>query len=65
VTVYRNDGGGFATKEYTLKVQAVRPAGPHSGREERHTVAKARLDLAPFCSAEAEPLPEEVFLQLK
>jgi hypothetical protein len=61
--VYRQEGGVFAPKEYALKVQSVRP-GPH-GRDERHTVAKTRIDLAPFCNAEVEPLPSEVFLQLK
>jgi hypothetical protein len=63
ITVYQ-EGGGFAPKEYVFKVQAVR----HRGRgqsEERRTVGKARVDLAQFCSTETEPLPKEVYLQLK
>ncbi|GBF98922.1 hypothetical protein Rsub_11714 [Raphidocelis subcapitata] len=61
ITVYQ-DGGVFAPKEYSLKVVA---ASGRPGREGRRTVGKARLDLAAFCDAEAEPLPKEVFLQLK
>jgi hypothetical protein len=57
------DGGVFVPKEYTLKVQAVRARG--RGAEDRRTVGKVKVDLAAFCNAEVEPLPREVFLQLK
>ena len=62
VTVY-HDGAAFVAKEYTLKVQAVTRRS--HGHEERRTVGKARLDVAGFCSTEVEPLPREVFLQLR
>ncbi|KIZ07466.1 hypothetical protein MNEG_0476 [Monoraphidium neglectum] len=62
ITVYQ-DGGVFVPKEYTLKVQAVRARG--RGAEDRRTVGKVKVDLAAFCNAEVEPLPREVFLQLK
>ena len=71
VTVY-HDGAAFVAKEYTLKVQAVTRRS--HGHEERRTVGKARLDVALhgaadrmafFCSTEVEPLPREVFLQLR
>jgi hypothetical protein len=61
ITVYQ-EGVAFLPKEYSLKVVA---ASGRTGREERRTVGKARLDLAAFCDAEAEPLPKEVFLKLK
>ncbi|KAI8476827.1 MAG: hypothetical protein J3K34DRAFT_516111 [Monoraphidium minutum] len=63
VTVYQ-DGPGFGPKEYTLKVQAVRARG-RGGGEDRRTVGRVKVDLAQFCNAEVEPLPREVFLQLK
>ena len=62
VTVYQ-DSGAFVPKEYVLKVQSVR--GAARGHEERRTVGKIRVDLAQFCNADTEPLPKEVFLQLK
>lgn len=62
MTVY-HDGNSFVSKEYTLKVQAVTHRG--AGHEERRTVGKARIDLSAYCNAEVEPLPREVFLQLK
>jgi len=62
VTVYQ-EAGVFAPKEYTFKVQSVRLVrGAH---EDRCTVGKIKVDLAQFCNAETEPLPQEVFLQLK
>lgn len=51
------------TRRYTLKVQEVRRG--RGGREERRTVGKVALDMARFCSSEVEPLPQEVFLQLR
>ncbi len=62
VTVYA-EGGAFAPKEYVFTVQEVRRG--RGGREERRTVGKVALDLARFCDAEVEPLPQEVFLQLR
>lgn len=48
---------------YTFKVQEVRRG--RAGREERRTLAKARVDLSAYCDASTEPLPRELFLQLK
>lgn len=53
----------FVPKEYSFKVQSVRATG--RGNEDRKTVGKIKVDLAQFCNAEVEPLPKEVFLQLK
>ena len=56
------EAGSFAPKEYTLKLQHVRGTGRS---ESRKTIGRLRVDLAAFCSEEVEPLPREVFLQLK
>lgn len=57
------DSGVFVPKEYVLKVQSVKSR--RGGGEDRRTVGKVRVDLAQFCNAEVEPLPKEVFFQLK
>ena len=61
-TVYQ-ENGVFVAKEYVFKVQSVKARG--RGGEDRRTVGKVRVDLAQFCNAEVEPLPKEVFFQLK
>jgi hypothetical protein len=47
-TLYR-EGHGFQPKVYTFRLQQAR-AAPQGGGDKQHTIAKAKIDLAPYCS---------------
>jgi hypothetical protein len=64
--VYRDaTTGAFVPKEYALKVVAVGGGEAASGVERRTTIGRVKLDFARFCSADADPPPRELYLQLQ
>lgn len=58
-TLYKT-GDKVGSKEYTFKVQTL-----GATEHDRKTVGKVRVDLAQFCSGDAEPEAHDVVLQLK
>jgi hypothetical protein len=62
VTMYL-DNGKPQSKEYTFKIQSVK--NDSKGSEDKKTIGKTKVDLSSFCTQEANPAPQEIFLQLK
>ena len=50
-------------KDYAFKLQTVSASA--KGSDDRKTVAKVHIDLAPFCTGQTDPKPVEKSLQLK
>ncbi|GAX83357.1 hypothetical protein CEUSTIGMA_g10782.t1 [Chlamydomonas eustigma] len=62
VTMYKS-AEGFEKKDFAFKLQSVKINS--KGHEDRKTVAKVHIDLAPFCTGQLNPQPVEKSLQLK
>ena len=50
-------------QDFAFKLQSVTTTS--KGAEDRKTVAKVHIDLAPFCTGQTDPQPVEKCLQLK